>query len=369
MNSMHNVVLRYFLTATKEELLDEFAKLPHAVRGNGFVYVPGEREWKERLLLIGHADTVRRTDLPMKMLACRDNTFKTLDQEPLGADDRAGLAMLWILNADECEHSMLVTDGEEVGGLGAGEAVESILGELLQHAFCVEVDRKGVEELVFYDGCANDAFRAWLKDEAFVGWTQDTGSYTDIATICPATLLCGVNLAAGYYQQHTMHERLVYADWLKTLKALGKVVTRLEYPEFGEPDPTEPSRWSPSMALVCGERSYQGNSSYGAYQRGYNGIAWDEWNWQNDDDDDTPAVVGRVKPDDPADPGDAMNWIPVLNDAGDIVDHVDPATLSDELLDMALEDGCIDAADLSHSDLGEDLWVDEDEVDVPVLMH
>jgi hypothetical protein len=336
MNATHNIALRYFLTSSEDEVMGEFAKLPHAVRGEGFVYIPGEREWAKRLLLVGHADTVRGGELPMKQLGCFNNVFCTLDNKPLGADDRAGLAQLWLLNADSREHSMLITTGEEVGGKGASEAVDSICGELLQHAFCIEVDRAGSEEMVFYDGCANAAFKAWLG-EMFPKWDQDVGSFTDIATVCPATLLCGVNLAAGYHGQHGANERLVYAEWLKTMKALEPVLAMPEYPEFGVPDEKEPRKYE-----VVGYSNWRGGDTY--VHRGHEGWQYDHHPWWDAEDELPVKPTGKLA--DLVVTTDEIDWLPVLNEAGDIVDYIDPKKLHGDVLEHALQDGCVEACDL-----------------------
>jgi hypothetical protein len=46
------------------------------------------------------------------------------------------------------------------------------------------------------------------------------GSFSDIATISRATLLCGVNLSVGYYNQHSRHEFLRISEMFDTI---GKV--------------------------------------------------------------------------------------------------------------------------------------------------
>lgn len=358
MNATHNIALRFFLTASTEEVLHTFSGLPHAVRGDGFVYVPGNRDYLKRVLLVGHADTVRPKDLKLKYLKCVNNTFSAMDG-PLGADDRAGLAMLWILNAEGSAHSMLVTDGEESGGTGAREAVESITGELFQHSFCVEVDRRGSEELVFYDGCANTAFKLWLKEQ-FPGWTQGLGSYTDIATVCPGTLLCGMNLAAGFRREHTHSEKLVYADWLKTLKALQGLLALEEYPKFGMPDEKE-------ERPVFGMCNYKWLDDITGDWRDWNGqsdpsrsvaIPWRygyQWEKETEDENNSEPFVptGKLAR---LDVQDDIQWLPVLNEAGDVVDYVDPCTLLGDVLEVALKEGYIAQWELTGE--GEEIVVD-----------
>ncbi|MBR4664053.1 MAG: hypothetical protein IKO93_09280, partial [Lentisphaeria bacterium] len=94
------MVLRDFLALPHraDAVFERFAALPGAVRdtcapGEGFVYLPGSRE--NAVLLVAHADTVGRETLEVDL----EEDEKTIRNRYgiLGADDRAGCAMLWLL--------------------------------------------------------------------------------------------------------------------------------------------------------------------------------------------------------------------------------------------------------------------------------
>ena len=135
------------------DVLDRFASLPDAVTaGEGqrrFVFVPGRRA--DRVLLVAHSDTVWEEE-PIR-LACLDDRkfgpilhsaeFGRQDGLGIGADDRAGCAILWELR--NLGHSLLVTSGEEQGCIATLWIMTSEWWEteLNSHRFAVQFDRRG----------------------------------------------------------------------------------------------------------------------------------------------------------------------------------------------------------------------------------
>lgn len=212
-----------------EVVLEKFAALPGAVRGGSgneaFVYVPGSRE--DRVVLVAHADTVScghhrgRPDSPVEE---RNGVVRRAGwREVLGADDRAGCAILWLLR--DSGHSLLVTTGEEVGARGASLLMRSYpeLARELNHShrFMVELDRRnagdlkryyaGTEEFLAYVESCMKGFRRALRADG----SEDRGSSTDITVLCRD--VCGVNISVGYHKEHTAGEYLVLAQWQNTL--------------------------------------------------------------------------------------------------------------------------------------------------------
>ncbi len=137
-------VLREFLEMPLEGTDAVFRKfldldMPGTIHEKGkgdfqeFLYIPGSR--KDRVLLVAHADTYWDSRLA-KLENTKYRTQKKLTSSMrngrlvfrneygtehnrnggLGADDRAGCAILWILRQDKgFGHSILITDGEEHG--------------------------------------------------------------------------------------------------------------------------------------------------------------------------------------------------------------------------------------------------------------
>jgi hypothetical protein len=146
-----------------------------------------------------------------------ENTIRNADLDQiLGADDRAGCAMVSILGP-MLGHGILITDGEEHGQKGAKALMKRCraLAEELQsrYQFMVEFDRRMNRNFKCYD-VGTDEFREYIA--AKTNYRNDgRSSYTDICTL--AKDLCGVNLVTGFYNEHTSGEYLIKSDWLETL--------------------------------------------------------------------------------------------------------------------------------------------------------
>lgn len=212
---------------TEDEVLRLFSALPGAQAHfdgdkRNFVYVPGKRE--DRVLLIAHADTVwdlqyRGEDFTQR-LQKKISEGKTVYSgvNPscgIGADDRAGCAILWLLK--DLGHSLLITDGEERGQISANHIKNSypaLYDELNAHAYAIQFDRRNATDYKVYDLAVSEEFLAFI--EAETGYS-DAGrtARTDIVAICRD--ICGVNLSIGYYAEHTPDECLVLEEWLATL--------------------------------------------------------------------------------------------------------------------------------------------------------
>jgi len=251
-------LLTRFLTATEANVLEMFMKLPGAVtnKAGDYVFVPGKRS--DRILLVAHADTVSY-DVP-KIVWIGDAVMRAdssiLADAPvmhgyskswgnaLGADDRAGCAMLWDLFNGQ--HSLLITTGEETGGNGAKIAARRLAEELSKHSFAIEVDRRGFKHAVFYD-VATKPFKQHilgLLNNGGSGWAEQQGSFTDISHLCPGIGLCGVNLSAGYLHEHGETEVLLLGAWMETRAALCRVLRMPKHVRFELPPALPKAQYS-----------------------------------------------------------------------------------------------------------------------------
>jgi hypothetical protein len=159
----------------------------------------------------------------------------------LGADDRVGIAMIWMFR--NSGHSILITDGEEKGCIGAREAAVKIKDELSEHLFAIEIDRNWDQEMVFYD-VGTAAFKEYMVKQT-KGFHIAVGSFTDICPVCNAAGICGVNLAAGYWNQHTSSEMFSYDAWLRTYNVVRAMLYEREHPRFELPKPEAPKYQPP----------------------------------------------------------------------------------------------------------------------------
>ena len=225
--------LREFLALPQraEPVLEKFAALPGAVKKTGgelegFVYVPATR--KNAVLLVAHADTVADESTEVAL----DENEETIRNQRgiLGADDRAGCAMLWQLW--NTGHGLLVTDGEERGGLGTAflaTAFPGLYDEInRRHQFMIQIDRRGSCDFKCYN-VGTMEFRAYVGRMTRFA-EPDRRSFTDIVGLCRD--ICGVNLSCGYYNEHTPDEYLVKAEWHHTLQLLRSWLSADDLPRF-----------------------------------------------------------------------------------------------------------------------------------------
>lgn len=300
------------LTTGKQQLFKAILKSvngrPHLLhRNNNYLYFPGTNKPKDRILMIAHIDTVRRTQLLRSDLSIDGNIF-TSRTDCLGADDRAGVAaLIWMMMKNGDGHSYLFTDLEECGGIGADAAVSDLKNELSLHAYAIEPDRYGDGQAVFYDGTDNDEFEDYLGEivpEFRFSW----GTYTDIATICPEIGICGVNVSIGYINQHTSYETLFYDAWLRGIDTIDRLLNCSDIPKF-----------VPNKAIM---------PTYGHYWR-------DPQEWLGNSNKnieigkwDKLYDIEEVHDHSADKDGDFWHiydegMVPIVNEAGDIVDYMD----------------------------------------------
>jgi len=242
--------LREFLEyplGSADAVFERFRALPGAImRGDGkdrFLYVPGTRQ--NKVVLVAHADTHwdarhgRYPDLELsepRRVAYRNGAFVSRSaRSGIGADDRAGCAILWLLR--DYGHALLVPDGEEGGLIGSRwlmDANPDIAGELNRdHQFMIEFDRQHPREFKCYE-VGTDAFRAYVTEKT--GYVEpDRLRGSDIKVLCRD--ICGVNLSVGYADEHAPGEYIRYADWKHTLDLSRAWLAEPDLPRFDLPKP------------------------------------------------------------------------------------------------------------------------------------
>ena len=222
--------LSFDITASKE-VLDEFASLPRAVvhRDGGkenFVYVPGTR--KDRVLLVAHADTVWDASYGngegyKQTLTEKDGIYSGRKNDcGIGADDRAGCAILWLLK--DSGHSLLVVDGEEFGQIGSHHIKDRyphIFDELNAHSYMIQFDRREHMNYKVYTLPVTQEFLLFVAGNTGY-YNSGVFSRTDIVVLCRD--ICGVNLSIGYYNEHSPDESLVFDEWFTTLTVAEKLL-------------------------------------------------------------------------------------------------------------------------------------------------
>ncbi len=232
------LVLREFLAyplSDGEEILRRFAALPKGSYVEGkkplerYVYIPGSR--KDAVLLVAHVDTVwdKRYQNPGKGQAVAfDGTHFTSADEVtgIGADDRAGCALLWLLR--DLGHGILLLDGEEKGHFAA-KYIQSqepkLLRELNSYSFLLALDFPGKDFCHYHGLPVSRAFCKYVESEfSCKPYPKKFGS--DLPYL--STSRCGVNIGIGYYLMHRKEEALELAHWLEVYE---KLHTLLQKPQ------------------------------------------------------------------------------------------------------------------------------------------
>ncbi len=199
----------------------------HADGKKGYLFVPGSR--KDRCVLVAHADTFFDRDYVNRFyeskLSYSFGAFKSVaDDCSIGADDRAGCAMLWLLR--NSGHSLLILDGEEHGQIGAhylSETNPQLFDEINGHSFMIQLDRRGKDDFKCYDLPVTDKFVSHIAEET--GYIRrEGGGRTDICVLCRD--ICGVNLSVGYYDEHTPRESIVISEWNRTFETVCRLISK-----------------------------------------------------------------------------------------------------------------------------------------------
>lgn len=217
-----------------DEIFDRFASLPGAISGKGaqplqrYVYLRGTR--KDRIVLVAHIDTIwdRSYKQPFsepREAVFEDGTFRSSNPAcGIGADCRAGCAMLWHLRS--CGHSILIVDGEEYGKHGAHYLRKSnrrLFRELNRHRYMAELDWKGTDCCLFNQVDNTGRFKKYI--ETALGFLDSKAKGgTDLQVLCRN--VCGVNLGVGYHKWHSKDEILILSEWDNTLHKLRAFLER-----------------------------------------------------------------------------------------------------------------------------------------------
>lgn len=161
----------------------------------GFLYAKGEVP----VLLVAHLDTVHR-EQPDIICRSEDGRYM-MSPRGIGGDDWCGVYMiLQILKEVRCH--VLFCEDEETGGRGARAFAGS--GVNVDVNYIVEMDRRGSNDAVFY-GCGNPEFTEFVCS---FGFEEAGGSFSDISVIAPYLKTAAVNISAGYYNEHRLHEMI-----------------------------------------------------------------------------------------------------------------------------------------------------------------
>jgi hypothetical protein len=225
---------RHLASMTCNDLYDHLEQW--AVEHGYNVITDGKRQWIDcqpptphAIAVVAHLDLVGGNPPPADRIVNLGGLVRVSGGGILGADDRAGVTVIYeLVNAGFRPH-LYFTTGEETGGIGAKKlAVDQETPETTR--LLLEFDRQGSHEVATYSN-NNPAVAAYF---APLGYDECRGSYTDIETLQAAWNVAGANMSVGYYGQHGQSERLLLPELERTIANAAYILdnppeTRLDY--------------------------------------------------------------------------------------------------------------------------------------------
>jgi hypothetical protein len=182
--------------------------------GAGNLHVDNRVSASHKTLFVAHVDTVHRNEGKNKI--AKTKTHWRAKGDVLGADDGAGVALLFHMIHANVRGYYVFTQGEERGGVGARYLAEKQAQLLSEFDRAIAFDRRGIDSVITHQGwgrCCSDTFGTALADalmdgnDALMMLNDDTGVYTDTAEFTEIIPEC-TNISVGYAREHTQEESL-----------------------------------------------------------------------------------------------------------------------------------------------------------------
>jgi di/tripeptidase len=172
-------------------------------------YLKCECENGHASLLIAHLDTVYNVipnDVRMNgnIITGYD---KNGNRSILGGDDRCGVYIILKLIINGFRPQVLFTEDEETGCCGANAFVRNKEAFTKHIKYCIQIDRgiRGNENNYVDYGVSTDEFDQYIES---LGFSKEQGSSSDVRHIAPYLDVPGVNVCAGYDNEHRTEETI-----------------------------------------------------------------------------------------------------------------------------------------------------------------
>jgi hypothetical protein len=187
----------------------------------------------------------------------------------LGADDRAG-----VYCASKCirpEVSVLFTSGEEIGGFGMDQFLQSFK-KFPNIKLAIALDRRGVAEYVTYNRI-NDKVREYVRG---FGYQEAAGSFSDIRIFTDGTRIPSVNLSVGFHNEHSKKEFLCIDEMFLTLARVKTMIANPIQSLYQVKKTKRVDKWVGSSYPIGFDEKYGGDSMAYCEICGRKVYAWGE---------------------------------------------------------------------------------------------
>jgi putative aminopeptidase FrvX len=187
------------------------------------LYGPGKT-----ILLSAHMDVVSSDINPNAMIIKKGNIWKR-ESGILGADDRAGVAMITHIIQELEDTSfkgkikIAFTTCEETGQIGANNIDKSFFNDI---SYAISLDRKNGLDIVTCSSAqkyCSDGYGQFFEDQSKIFMKESEGYRTTKGGISDLRVwsqlgIDSVNISVGFYYEHTSREYLNIEEWHTTLE-------------------------------------------------------------------------------------------------------------------------------------------------------
>ena len=178
------------------------------------------------ICFMSHTDTMHRRDGMQTIRTDSVGRLKSAGKDVLGADDGAGVWIMWSLFNSGFPARYIFHRGEENCCVGSGWIVDHAPYMVDGIKCAISLDRAGFDEVITHQSgnrCASDKFAQSLGDQIGLNFRPSpNGSYTDSAMYRGIIGEC-VNLSVGYEFAHSNREILDASFVIKLRDSLLKL--------------------------------------------------------------------------------------------------------------------------------------------------
>ena len=185
--------------------------------GDVIAYVVDNTHGHSKVLWSAHIDTMHRDkgkvgELTQEVWVSDDGmAFVTDKADCLGADDGAGMYVMFNMIMQDVAGTYIFHRGEEIGCWGSGDMATHHKAWLKQFTHAIAFDRRGTTSIITHqrgERACSDALGNQLADLFGMRYELDpTGVYTDTAEYMDIIPEC-VNVSIGYDSEHSHFETL-----------------------------------------------------------------------------------------------------------------------------------------------------------------